>query len=56
MKHADEPAWRQLLRSLGVWTWFVVYIGLLPAALSVALFSVWWPNLPKATPEAPAIK
>jgi signal peptidase I len=37
VKHRDEPAWRQVLRSVGVWTWMVVYIGLLPAALSVVL-------------------
>jgi signal peptidase I len=31
----DEPAWRGLLRTAGVWSWFTVYVGLLPLAVSV---------------------
>jgi signal peptidase I len=33
----DEPPWRRWLRTVGVWTWFAVYVGVLPAVCSVGL-------------------
>jgi signal peptidase I len=33
----DEPGWHRWLRTAGVWAWFVVYVGLLPAVCSVGL-------------------